>query len=110
MGNISKKNTKQEIIILNICKEQLPTADYYISSGALNILTYFETYQFIHNCYKSSKKGFIFNALYGDKLSRTYNYLTKKNIYKIAKDLHIKDIHFIEDYLKNDITVLFLKP
>jgi len=106
---IASRKTSQKIINLDICKDDLPTTDYYICSGALNILTYFETYQFIHNCFKTSKKGFIFNALYGDKLSKHYNYLTKQNIYKIAKGLKIKDILFIENYLENDITVLFLK-
>ena len=107
---IASKKISQKIMELDICKDTLPTSDYYICSGALNILTYFETYQFIHNCYRSSTKGFIFNTLYGDNLSKHYNYLTKNHIYKIAKSLDIKDIVFIEGYLKNDITVLFLKP
>jgi len=107
---IASKRVSQKIMKRDICRETLPTTDYYICSGALNILTYFETYQFIHNCYKSSTKGFIFNTLYGDNLSKHYNYLTKQNIYKIAKSLNIKDILFVDGYLEDDITVLFLKP
>ena len=83
--------------------------DYYLCSGALNILTPFETYQFIANCYKASKKGFVFNALFGEKKSATYNYMNKKQIQEIATNLHVKKIAYKEDYLDNDISVGFFK-
>lgn len=104
---IAKKRTKQTIIHANIIKAELPTADYYICSGALNILTPFETLQFIKNCYKASKKGFIFNALYGEKESNIYNYLSSESIKKIAKELHVKSVKYENEYLENDVTVGF---
>ena len=109
MCAIASKKTSCEIIMADICKEELPILDYYVCSGALNILTKFETYQFIRNCYTSSKKGFIFNALYGDKESKTYNYLSIKAIKKIAKELEVKELVVREGYLENDITVGFFK-
>ncbi len=107
MQAIASNATGEEIIIADICKESIPNADYYICSGALNVLTRFETHQFIRNCYASSIKGFIFNALHGDKVSETYNYLTTQEIEQIAKDLKVKKIILSDGYLENDITVGF---
>ena len=109
MYSIASKETGCEIIMADVCKDLLPETDYYICSGALNTLTKFETYQFIQNCFKSSKKGFIFNVLHGDKKSQTYNYLTTEDIEKIAKDLDVDRVKFKSEYLQNDITVGFFK-
>lgn len=109
MVQIARKKTSSEIICADICKESIPNRDFYICSGALNILTLFETHQFIANCYKSSKIAFVFNALYGDKESQNYNYLTKEKIEKIAKGLNVKEIHYRDAYLDNDITVGFFR-
>ena len=109
MYSIASENTGCEIINADICKDILPNADYYICSGALNVLTKFETHQFIQNCYNSSKRGFIFNALHGDNLSETYNYLTTHEIKQIAKDLKVKELIFKENYLEDDITVGFFR-
>jgi len=109
MYSIASENTGCEIINADICKDRLPNADYYLCSGALNVLTKFETHQFIQNCYNSSKRGFIFNALHGNKESETYNYLTTAEIEQIAKNLNVKEIVFKENYLKDDITVGFFR-
>ncbi|MDF1878189.1 class I SAM-dependent methyltransferase [Sulfurimonas sp. SAG-AH-194-C20] len=109
MVSIASTQTPTEILHLDICKEELPIQDYYICSGALNVLTDFEIHLFIHNCYNSSRKAFIFNALYGDKESDTYNYMQKYEIENIAKNLKVKNIIYREGYLENDITVMFLK-
>ena len=109
MYSIASEQTGCEIIQAEICKDEIPNADYYICSGALNVLTKFETHQFIQNCYNSSTRGFIFNALHGDKKSETYNYLTKDEIVLIAQELNIKKIIFKETYLENDITVGFFR-
>ena len=107
MVSIAQKKTSQKIIKADICKDKLIEADYYICSGAMNILDKFETHLFIQNCYKHSKKGFIFNILYGDKESETYNYINMKKIKQIAKHLKVRDIKTSTSYLKSDITVLF---
>ncbi len=109
MCEITSKQTGCEVIMADICKDELPTADYFVCSGALNILNPFEAYQFIRNCYLTSKHGFIFNILYGNKKSETYNYMTGEQIKKIAKELGVKRVKMQTEYLKNDITVAFFK-
>jgi len=109
MYSIASEKTGCEIVIADICKDDLPNVDYYLCSGALNVLTKFETHQFIQNCYNSSKHGFIFNALHGDKESETYNYLTTSEIEQIANDLNVKEIVYRDGYLKDDITVGFFR-
>ena len=109
MYSIASENTGCEILIADICKDDIPVKDYYICSGALNVLTKFETHQFIQNCYKSSKKAFIFNALHGDKDSETYNYLTIQEIKLIAEELKVGELILKDGYLENDITVGFIR-
>jgi len=109
MCEITRQKTACEILHADITKAGLPLADYYVCSGALNILTPFETELFIRNCYQSSSKGFVFNVLYGDKESDIYNYITMDTIQSLAKRLHIKSISFIEGYIEHDITVGFFK-
>lgn len=109
MYSIASQNTAQEILNADICKDSLPNADYYICSGALNVLTPFETYLFIQNCYMSSKIAFIFNALHGDKKSETYNYLSTLTIKEIATTLKVKETLFESAYMEDDITVGFIR-
>jgi len=107
MCKIATKNIDMSILHRDITRESLPMADYYVCSGALNILTPFETVQFIQNCYKASTRAFIFNVLHGKEKSETYNYLSTQEIQKIANELQVKEISFSSDYLENDITVRF---
>ncbi len=109
MNSIASEQTGCEILTLDICKDQLPEASYYICSGAMNILNTFETYLFIRNCYEASEYGFIFNVLHGDKQSQTYNYLTTQQIKEIASDLKVENFVIKDDYLEGDITVGFFK-
>ncbi len=109
MYSIASERTGCEIIIADICKDDLPSASYYICSGAMNVLNIFETHLFIRNCYEASEIGFIFNILHGTKESETYNYLTTNQIQKIAADLKVKNVTIKEGYLEDDITVGFFK-
>ena len=109
MYSIASKKTGCEIIVADICRDKLPLKDYYVCSGAMNVLTKFETHQFIHNAYNSSKKGFVFNILYGESKSETYNYMTLKEIENIAQDLGVVEVLLKKDYMQNDITVGFFK-
>ena len=109
MYSIASEQTGKEIIIADITKDTLPQADYYVCSGAMNVLSEFETHLFIQNCFSTCRVGFIFNILYGESESETYNYLNKDEINNIAKSLHVEHIEFCEDYLSNDITVGFFK-
>lgn len=109
MQKISLEKTSQKILLANVLKDPLPKSDYYICSGAMNILNNFETHLFIRNCFEHTSKAFVFNILHGDKQSNTYNYITTKQIQEIAKNLNVKKIEMRDDYLQNDITVGFFK-
>lgn len=103
------QRTQQTIIKADAIKDKLPHADFYICSGALNILTKFETYIFIRKCVEASRIAFIFNALHGKEDSETYNYLVFDEIYNIAGDLNVEVSELKDDYLDNDMTVMFTK-
>lgn len=99
--------THSTIIQANIITDTLPQAEYYVCSGAMNILTAFESQLFIRKCFDASQKGFVFNVLHGNKKSETYNYMTKDTLYEIADALDVKEIKIREDYMDNDITLGF---
>lgn len=109
MYSIASKKTGKDILIADICKDSLPVADYYVCSGAMNVLNSFETHLFIQNCFSTCRYGFIFNVLHGDKESDTYNYVTTQEIKKISKDLKVASTVMKNGYLNNDITVGFFK-
>jgi len=109
MYSIASERTGCEIIVADICKDKLPSADFYICSGAMNVLEDFETHLFVRNCFNSCKIGFLFNVLHGERESETYNYLTTAQIEQMATDLGVKEIVFKDDYMQDDITVMFLK-
>lgn len=100
----ARARTGCEILKLDACTDELPSADYYMCSGAMNILQKFETYQFIRNCYTASKKGFIFNILEGDDESLVYNYFREKEIKIIADELGAK-FEIQKGYLQKDISI-----
>lgn len=109
MYSIASERTGCEIVVADICKEKLPSADFYICSGAMNVLESFETHLFVRNCFSCCNIGFIFNVLHGDKKSQTYNYLTTAEIEQIAIELGVKSVILRDDYMEDDITVMFLK-
>ena len=109
MCSIAKEKTAQKILHADITNTQLPVSDFIVCSGAMNVLTAFETTLFIQNCYKASKKAFIFNILCGEDKSETYNYLSKDKIEQFAQELNVKKLLLREDYLNDDITVGFYR-
>lgn len=109
MCSIAEDETGQEIILANISRDKLPSADYFVCSGALNTLSKFDTILFIKNCYSTCREGFVFNILYGNKESETYNYMNLEQLKELAKDLHVERFVYETDYLENDITVGFFK-
>lgn len=109
MYSIASDRTGCEIVIADICKDELPCADFYICSGAMNVLEEFETHLFVRNCFSACRVGFIFNVLHGEKKSETYNYITTPQIEQMAKELGVKSVVLRDDYMQDDITVIFLK-
>ena len=104
----AKKRTACEILKLDACMDELPLADYYFCSGAMNILQKFETYLFIQNCFKASKKGFLFNILEGDDESLVYNYFREKEIKALAREIGAKCV-VKKGYMYKDISVGFYR-
>lgn len=109
MVSIASNQTGCEIINLDIIKQDLPKSDLVVCSGALNILSHYESFLFLKNCFNSTKTSFVFNVLHGDKESDTYNYMNKEQIELFAKKLGVKKVTYFEGYLEKDITVRFDK-
>ncbi len=104
----AQKRTKCKILHVDILKDTLPQADYYICSGAMNILSRFDTYLFIRRCVEHSKKAFVFNILHGEDNSMLYNYFQKDNIRLIADKLGVT-CKIVTGYMEHDMSVGFYK-
>jgi len=88
----------------NVLYDELIKSDYYTCSGALNILTLEEIDIFIQKCFKSSKKGFIFNFL----KNLTFSNIKKYEIIDICEQ-YTQNIIIKENYLDNDFTIFMVK-
>lgn len=104
MVKIAQERSAQSILQCDVLKDELPKADYYVCSGAMNILTPFETHLFIKKCLDASNKAFVFNLLKGRDKSMVYNYFLPSTIKKIAKKYACK-VEIIEGYMARDFTV-----
>ena len=106
--NHAKAQIGENIYHLDITKDHLPYGDYYFCSGAMNLLTRFETYLFIRRCFEACEKGFVFNLLRGYDQSMVYNYFLPSEISAYASELGAT-CKIVEGYLDDDFSVLFLK-
>jgi SAM-dependent methyltransferase len=97
-----------KIIMCDILTDDLIEADFYLCSGAMNIMSSFETELFIRRCYEASRMGFIFNVLWGEKEQSIYNYLSVSDIHATAQRLGAT-CKIFTGYLERDITVAFYK-
>ncbi len=102
------ERTGCQVLACDILHDPLPEADFYFCSGAMNILTRFETHLFIRRCFEASKKGFVFNLLKGEDESLVYNYFHPSEIKKLAKELGAK-VKIKEGYLPRDFSVAFYR-
>ena len=84
------KRVACDVRVCDILRDPLPEADYYVCSGAMNILTREETVLFIRRCFAASRKGFVFNLLEGEDESLVYNYCQPKEIEAMARELGAK--------------------
>ena len=105
---IAQQRTKQKIIHANILHDKLEIADFYIASGSMNILSRFESFLFIERCFDHSKKGFVFNLLYGKDESRSFNYFLPQEIKHFAKKFECEVIER-HGYLPHDFTIYLKK-
>jgi len=95
----------EEFLIQNVLEDKLLIADYYICSGAMNILTFDEVKIFIKRCFEVSQKGFIFNYL----KNVTFNNIKQYEIEEICKQ-YTQNIRIKDGYLDNDFTIFMVKP
>jgi len=108
MVKIAKKQTKQKIFEANVLTDTLPEADYYLCSGAMNVLERFETTLFISQMLRFSRCGVIFNLLKGEDHSTTYNKYLPQEIKEQFSDF-TGELRILEDYLDHDFTVVLEK-
>ncbi len=104
-ATIAKRRTKQTILHRDILKDDLPSADFYLCSGALNTLSSFETRLFLQRLFEHAKQGVVFNFLCGDKASEVYNYIEENKIYTLIEALGGEIFYKSKDYIPNDMTI-----
>ena len=105
MINLASKrflNTKFEI--QNIIEDSLYKADYYICSGAMNILEKNEIFIFIKKCFEASRNAFIFNFLKNDSLTNIKASDIVDYCITLSNNMEIK-----ENYLSNDFSICLKK-
>lgn len=98
-----------QILLLDILKDPLPEADYYVCSGAMNTLTREETKSFIERCFAASRRGFVFNLLYGRDTSYSYNLCQPDDVREWTRHLDA-DLAIHEGYLHGDFTAALTRP
>jgi SAM-dependent methyltransferase len=89
---------------LDVLSDSLFEADYYVCSGAMNIMQEKDFYTFIERCFSVSKKGFVFNFL----KNKSYNKVKVDDVIGFCSSLtpYIKTRN---NYLNNDFTIFMLK-
>ncbi|WP_310439718.1 class I SAM-dependent methyltransferase [Sulfuricurvum sp.] len=104
----ARNRTSQGIYQCDILTDPLLEGEFYVCSGALNILDKKESFRFIERCFHASSRGFIFNFLEGEEYSRIFNYLSVAQIEKLGKKLNARLV-FKRHYYERDCTVAFYK-
>ena len=74
----------------------------------MNILSRFETYLFIRNCYEACNKGFVFNLLMGEDDSLVYNHFYPGELQDLFDELGA-EVSVKTGYLEHDFTVFMKK-
>lgn len=92
-----------QILLLDVLKDPLPDADYYVCSGAMNTLTREETHTFIDRCFAASRIGFVFNLLCGRDTSYSYNMCMPDDVREWTSHLDA-DLIILDGYLHGDFT------
>ncbi len=108
MVKIAKAQSGCTILQRDICRDDLPEADYYVCSGAMNILSRFDTFLFIRNCYMAARKAFVFNLLMGEDDSLVYNHFFPEELQGLFEELGAR-VQIKTGYLSHDFTVCLSK-
>jgi hypothetical protein len=86
-----------------LCDTLFP-ADYYVCSGAMNILKKNDFYQFIEKCFSYSNKGFVFNFL----KNKSFNNIKIEEVLSFCSSF-TSQIQTKNNYLDNDFTIFMIK-
>jgi len=108
MVEAAAARTGRRILHLDVLQDELPGADYYVCSGAMNTLTRDESELFIRRCFSAAKRGFVFNLLRGHQREGTFNYFLPDDLLPLATGLGVEP-EFADDYLPGDFTVSFAR-
>ena len=100
----SKRFLNAKFEIQDILKDSLYKADYYICSGAMNILERDEIFIFIRKCFEASNKAFVFNFLKNDSLTNVKSFDIIGYCKTLSANMEIK-----ENYLSNDFSIYLKK-
>lgn len=92
-----------EFCVKDVLNDTLTKADYYVCSGAMNLLEKEFFFKFITNMWNASCKGLVFNFLKED----SFNGINPKEVITFCNKLS-QDVKIYKEYLDNDMT-LFLK-
>ncbi len=101
----AKLRTGCKILQCDVLRHTLPMADWYVSSGSMNLLTRLETQLFIQRCFEKSRKGFVFNLLEGKERAGTFSYWKIHEMKKLCGLLGAK-VEIKEGYMDGDFTVV----
>ncbi|MBB1089698.1 class I SAM-dependent methyltransferase [Rhodopseudomonas palustris] len=94
-----------EILQCDVLADNLPIADYYLCSGAMNTLTRQETFCFIERCFHACQRGFVFNLLDGIDCSDVFNYSNPNTIVTFAQEQLGSQAVIKQGYLRDDFSV-----
>lgn len=109
MVEVARERTGAEIIRADVLSDPLPSADWYVCSGALNNLTLEETRMAVARCYALARMGFAFNLLHGKDTSQTFNYRQPAEVEAWAAELGAA-VTIVDGYLHRDFSAALLKP
>lgn len=100
----SKRFINVDFQVQNILNDDLLSCDYYICSGAMNILEKEEIFIFIKKCFEASNISFIFNFLKNDELTDVEPSDVINYCLTLSKKMEYKD-----NYLSNDFSICLKK-
>jgi len=103
----AKVRTGCKIMQKDILSQSIPTADWYVASGSMNLLTQMETRIFIQRCFEKSRKGFVFNLLEGKEREGKYSYWKPYEILTLCRTLS-NNVKLKEGYMEGDFTVVLM--
>lgn len=103
MVRIARTRTGARILLRDALADPLPAADWYLCSGAMNLLTEDETRRFIERCLDAARHGLVFNLLKGPDHSSTFNYRRPAEVRDLAGALGVA-VRIVEGYLPDDFS------